>query len=409
MKAVPKTYEISQGIERMDWATGFISVAYGFVYRVVGHMTREPIPGFAKGPGMDFGTMGVCVKSGNVHLKYDPLFAMLLSDAEITFVLYHEILHIVLHHCTCRQFDDKNIGNMAMDLAVNSLIPVRAGSCEAPVDAKTGKRMGCFVEDIRNDSKNFPGCKDIQDNQTAEYYYDYLMKHLPKQSGKGSGQGSGEQRQFDDHSGHAEDEIASERVRAIVKDIEAHDGWGSVSTSVKEVVLAAQVPKINWRNVLRQFYGNISWAERVSTRKRPNRRTGMIHPGNRKLQLDRHLVVADTSGSIDSLLLSEFLSVVNQISEQQPIDFAQVDCEKQSEPRPWSHRERQLEFLGRGGTDFAPIMKMVEERRYKSVVILTDGEAGPVAQPNARVVWVLPKGKNPPVDWGLRVHMERHV
>jgi predicted metal-dependent peptidase len=68
-----------------------------------------------------------------------------------------------------------------------------------------------------------------------------------------------------------------------------------------------------------------------------------------------------------------------------------------------------MTFLGRGGTDFAPIMQMVEERHYKSVVILTDGEAGAVPQPSAEVVWVLPAGHNPPVDWGKRIHMERHI
>lgn len=399
MKAIDKN-TVMNGEDRLDWATGFLCVAYQFVYRVLGSMIREPRPDYGRKKGDEYGTMGVSVKSGNVRLTYDPVFICMLEEWELTYVLYHEILHIVLHHCTSRQFDNQEVGNIACDLAVNELIPIRDGSCVPPKDAK-GKRVGCYVDDL----KVLPQCKDIEHRQTAEYYYDYLMKKFPPKNGDpklGNGR-------FDDHSGHAEDEMAAERVRAMVNDIESQGGWGDVSTAIKEVILAAQTRRINWRNILRQFYGNIAWPEREATRKRPNRRTGIVHPGYRRLQLDRHLVVADTSGSIDSDLLAQFLSIINQVSEQMPIDFMQVDCEKQTDPRPFDRRCVEMTFLGRGGTDFAPIMQMVEERHYKSVVILTDGEAGEVPKPSAEVVWVLPAGHNPPVDWGKRIHMERHI
>jgi hypothetical protein len=42
-------------------------------------------------------------------------------------------------------------------------------------------------------------------------------------------------------------------------------------------------------------------------------------------------------------------------------------------------------------------------------VILTDGAAAECLKPKAQVVWVLPEGNSPPVEWGKRIHMSRHV
>lgn len=388
---------LSNGRERLDWIVGFMCLNYQFIYRVLGDMTRTPTPGFGKEPGEATGTMGVAVQSGAVQLKYDPAFAMGLRDPELVYVLYHEVMHVVLHHCTARDFDDREIGNIAHDLAVNEIIPVVERHCEPPRD-KDGKLLGCYV----NEFKKNKAFVDMENNQTAEYYYEYLMKRkqaLQKDI-----------KRFDCHEEHAEDEIAAERIRALVNEIHSRNLWGDLSNGVQEIILAAQTRKINWRKEIRQIYGNISWPEKYATRKRPNRRTGLIHPGYRRIQVDRHLVVADTSGSIDSGLLAQWLSIVNQISEQMPVDFMQVDCEKQTEPRPFDRRVKELAFLGRGGTDFEPIIQTVNERGYRSVMILTDGEAAAVKAPeHAQVVWVLPKGHNPPVDWGKRIHMDKYV
>ena len=126
--------------------------------------------------------------------------------------------------------------------------------------------------------------------------------------------------------------------------------------------------------------------------------------------MDRWLVAADTSGSIDSELLSEWLGVLNQLADELPIDFMQFDCEKTEEPHPYERRRLKLEFKGRGGTDFQPVMDIVDKRKYKGVMILTDGMAAEPTRPKmAKIIWVLPQGCNPPVEWGDRVHMQRHA
>jgi predicted metal-dependent peptidase len=395
---------IEQGKKRMEWAIGFMIVRYHFVYQILAMTTKRGQSGY--------GTLGVRVLGGgSFELTYDPEFALKLSDSALTYILYHEILHLALHHCTSRNFSFHALGNIAHDLAVNELIPVTPGSCEPPKNPD-GSLMGVFVSEMK---KN-PLYKDILDKQTAEWYYDYLMKKSKGQSGgkdkgkKKPGDGDPQsENDFDDHGGWKEDEIADQKVRAKIDEINKNDLWGDVGGAEKELILAAQQKRVNWRNVLRQFYGNQVWHEREGTRKRPNRRMGYVHPGARKIQLDRHLVAVDTSGSVDSDLLAQFLAVINQMTDFVPIDIMQCDCGVTDTPRPFDRRKHEYVFKGRGGTDFQPIMNIANERRYKSVVILTDGAASGCEKPKARVVWVLPEGLNPPVEWGQRIHMNRHA
>jgi predicted metal-dependent peptidase len=381
--------------KRMDWAVGFLTVSYSFVYQVLGILHRT-----AK-PGME--TMGVYVQGGQLYLEYDPQFVMWLKDSWLTYVLYHEVLHIVLRHCTHRRFDNKELGNIAHDLAVNELIPVVTGTCEPPM--RDGKRVGVFVQDL----EKMPRYKGIKRMQSAEWYYNFLMeKDKEASAGKGSLKTVGV---CDSHDGwNPEDEMADERVKAKVGDIAKNDLWGNVSASEQAVIMAAQTKRIDWRGLLMMLMGSYAWHEREATRKRVNRRTGFVHPGYRKLKVDRQLVVIDTSGSTFMLnLLGRFLSLVNSMIDECPIDIAQCDCGITSEPEPYESCRKEYTFKGNGGTSFDPIMALVDERGYKSVVIFTDGQASACRQPKAaRVIWVTPEGMEPPVDWGFKVKMEAY-
>jgi predicted metal-dependent peptidase len=375
--------------KRLEWLIGFMIVRYHFVYQLLAMMTKEVTE---KTESIRL----VVIGGGNFRLEVNPKFIIRLSDEELTYALYHTIMHLALHHCTHRQLQQE-VGAMAQDLAVNELIPVTSGSCEPP--------DGIYKDVLVSDLKKMKEFSDIQEKQSAEWYYDYLKKH--GQGGEGDGQGM--QRGLDDHSGWKQDEVADEKVKAKIEEVARNNSWGDVGGVEKELILAAQRRKVNWRNILRQFYGNQVWHEREGTRKRPNRRTGYIHPGTRNIQLERHLVAVDTSGSIDSELLSQFLAVLNQMTDYVPIDVMQCDCGVTDTPRPFDRRKHEYSFKGRGGTSFDPIMQVVKDRRYKSVVILTDGQAAECIKPNARVAWVLPEGCNPPVEWGLRIHMDKHV
>lgn len=394
---------LAQIKKRFEWALTFLIVRYGFVHQVLSMMTKTV--------SLQVPTMGVYVRSGaRFELLYNPYFVDGLSDEELVFVFYHEVMHVVLHHCTSRKFPNPELGNIADDLAVNEIIPVNPGSCEGPT--LDGEAVGAFVQSYR---KTY---SDLREKQTAEWYYSFLMEESKKQSENGSGKnGSGKNGgkkpgsdgsngRIDDHGGWKEDEVAAERIRAKIKEIDRSNTWGDLSESSKELIRAAQVRRINWRNLIRRFLGNHAWSAKEYTRKRPNRRMGYIYAGSKRLFVDKTLVAIDTSGSVGSDLLSKFLAVVNGMLDFMPIDMMQFDAAKTAGPVSFDKRKVDYTFKGRGGTNFEPIMQVVKEKRYRSVVILTDGAAPAPSKPHADVLWVLPPGCVPPVDWGKRIHMD---
>lgn len=394
----------SEALKRFEWLVNFLIIRFRFVHQILGMMSKIP--------DYKVTTMGVWVTSkGRFNLSYNPDWVMSLRDAEATYVFYHEVLHLALLHCTKRQLPSLyklggvSLANVATDLAVNELIPINTGSCEPPKDEK-GNLTGTHVSEFKK-IKQF---EDIKERQTAEWYYDYLVKKLKSKENGGGGKADKLGKGFDTHDGWEEHEVANERASAKIREIESLDTWGTISATTKEMILAAQVKKINWRNFIRIWFGNQASKNKRYTRKKPNRRTGFIHPGTKRLYVDRWLVAADTSASVDAELLGEWIGILNQLVEELPIDFMQFDWEKTADPVPYDKRQAQVEFHGRGGTNFQPVMNMVEQRRYRGVMILTDGEAAAPTRPRqARVLWVLPEGKNPPVDWGERIHMQKYV
>ncbi len=401
-------------LKRFEWLTGFLICRFKFIHHMLGMTNKIPKEGY--------NTMGVRARSdGKFDMIYDPVWFNHLTDAEAVYIFNHEMYHIALHHCTRRplvkiadinrptaeEMRLKSISNKAHDLAVNELIPIIPGVCDIPRDAK-GKIVGQFVSEYMKDEK----FKDIKRKQTSEWYFEYLKNKADKNKGKGSGgcEGLGKGKDIDDHSGWSEQEMADARVCSMIKKISDRNMWGDMSFEQKELVLTAQIRKINWRSLIKVWFGNLAWKYTQATRKKPNRRTGLLHPGTRKLYIDRWLVAIDTSASIDAEILSQWIAVLNQLAEELPIDEVQFDTAIVSGPNPYDRRRTKFEFKGRGGTCFQPVIDLCDKRRYKGVMILTDGEAAVPTKPKtAQVLWVLKQGSNPPVDWGKKVHLQKYV
>lgn len=371
--------------ERMDWLVNFLTIRFGFVHRILGLTNKIADPGIK--------TMSVKVLGNSkFELRYNPQFILDETDEHLTYILFHEAMHLVLHHCTSR----KKCSNEACDLAVNELIPIVPGRCERPP-------YGLFVSEMR---KNHP---DIKEKQTAEWYDGLLKTAVGTGDRKSKNQsGKGDDDILDDHDGWAEDEMADEVIRAKVREIDLSDGWGNVSGTFKELVRAAQVKRINWRNHIRRFGGNLMWKHKEMTLKRPNRRTGLLHPGYKRQHTDKLLVCLDNSMSTHSLV-PQFLGVINGMTDYMPIDIVQFDAGITYGPKPF-RKKTNHECKGQGGTNFQPVIDLMNKNRYRGAVILTDGEAAVCTRPDiTRVMWVLPKDKKPPVEWGKRIHLDPYI
>jgi len=384
----PKEYKSFK--ERWDWIVTFMVLEDMFVHEILMLMEKKPTTGIP--------TMGVAVVNSRLLLLYNPEFVGQLSDPELRYIVTHEIYHVVLHHCTVRMPEDENerdLWNQAADLAINSLIPE---------DSNRHMPKAPELEGLRPKKFGF------EEKLSMEQYLQLLRENPNGKPGsemekKGGGSGKG----FDDHGKWKESELAKQIIKnQIDKMSKSEKAWGNMPGDIKAMILAAQRSKVSWRKFLREYFGNLITSNFQSTFKRPNRRFGYPYCGKKRTFTDRKLVAIDTSGSVSDRDLAQFLTEVNKLSEIQPVDLQLFDHALQGKVQPFEKKHVRFDFTGRGGTCFEPVMELAEKRKYKSLIMLTDGEASAPQKPNGvkDILWVIVGKSKPPVDWGTVIHID---
>lgn len=398
-------------------------------------------------------TMGVRVWDGQITLKYNPKFVDSLEKAERNFVLIHEIMHILMHHCTWRQSSDdrmKYLDNVAMDLEINSMI-----------HEDNFIRMPTFKNDVGNKKKGeyaglLPKQFGYADGLSYEQYRALLSKDFPPQSimfivgddegesssndqdGQGGqGQGEGEegdqegkgngenqQKQGDsvgngklkidpncplgkitserlsaDHGkDYNEDTYADDFVRNEVERINRNNLWGNTPAGTIEKILKAQEQPLDWAGLLRLEAGHFISFEKVYTRRRWDKHFGKPFLGYTMKSVEPVAVYADTSGSVGSADLSRFIVEIERIAHFTQVMLYCFDTEIKNpeEPMLFSREAiESIEFKGRGGTCFGPIFEHAKKNEIHQIIVLTDGGAEPITPEqigDAVVIWVITKG-----------------
>jgi predicted metal-dependent peptidase len=383
--------------DRWKWIITFMVLEDMFVHEVLMMMEKHA--------DKAVGTMGVKVVDAKLSLIYNPEWINQLTDPELRFVVTHEVYHVVLHHCTVRlpaDPKDRKLYNIAADMAINCLIPTDTNRC-IPVHKdgeQKGKPMGVLPD---KEPYNFP-------TKLSMEQYVLLIREKWQKEGEpedGDGDGGG----MDEHGGwsDADAEVVKQEIRNKIEQISKRsNGWGNIPGEVQALILAAQKSSVRWWKYLRHHLGNLVTSRVEATFKKPNRRFGYPYCGTKRLHTDRKLVAFDTSGSVCDTDLSSFLAEVNKLAEIQPVDIVMFDHSIQGKIMPFDRKRVSLDFKGRGGTAFTPVFELAEQRRYQSLIVLTDGQAEAPPKPHhvKDVIWVLTgPGEKPPVDWGQRVYI----
>ena len=145
---------------------------------------------------------------------------------------------------------------------------------------------------------------------------------------------------------------------------------------------------------MRQFRASVLSTHRRLTRMKPNRRYGYLYMGSRYDFTTNLLVAVDVSGSMSSEDLARGFSVVNRFFTYgvRSIDVIQFDTEIKGEVVSLKRARREVVALGRGGTDFSPVIDYIDEHTdYDGVVVFTDGYAPVPRRPKNRrtkVLWL---------------------
>lgn len=337
---------------------------YGEVFLFLNKIERKDMPTMAVG----------VIRRVDLALYYNPDFVDKLSPTELRGVLKHEALHILLHHITrVKHFSFNPKGyNIAADMAINCHIE--------------GLPPGCF----------YPKTFNLEDNQSSEFYYEKLKKEAEKNKKELSEFASELGDTLDDHSlwDEFDDDIVEEKIRNIAdKAIKEQEkkGWGNIDGKLAQQIIAANKPVVNWKKEVRWFINKLVLMGRTNTRMRPNRRYGITSPGSKRDYTSRLLVAFDTSGSVSNTQLEYFATELNGMIDHVECDFVQFDTVVYDEPKPYSKKTKNLKIVGRGGTNFFPIVELAEQRNYDGLVIFTDGYAPFPPKPKTRILWAVCK------------------
>jgi len=347
---------------------------------------------------------------------YGREFVKKLRDNELAFVVLHEAMHKAYRHLTTwrKLFEeDKELCNAACDYVINlelrDLDP-EGKFISMPVHRdgeKRGKPMGLVDEKYRGLNS-----KQVFDLLKQEY-------------GEGGGSGDG----FDEHDWEGAKALTDEEKEKLARDIDqavrqgllaqqklAGKGSGGMSRDLADLL----EPKIDWREVLREFVKTTCRAKDTSSWRRPNRRylSGDTYMPSLIGERVGHLVVAiDTSGSINPKDLLDFLSEVKGIAEEvnpEKVDLLYWDSDVAAHEE-YSDTEvdnivTSTKPMGGGGTSPSCITQYLEEKRIEPecCIVLTDGYVGDDWGGNwpSPVLWVIVGGNDVMAAKGKTVHVK---
>jgi predicted metal-dependent peptidase len=241
---------------------------------------------------------------------------------------------------------------------------------------------------------------------------------------QGSGTGSGTSRRenlphvIDNHEVWRSDGQSQEDTRMAVQNALARAmeetirqyGEGSVPASIRNMINEAlKPPKVDWRKVLSNYIGRKISFDRSSTRKRPNRRLGLVAPGKTAKQGPKTLFAVDCSGSVAD---EEYLEIMSEIKEAlknfpEKCEMIFFDWVVFKEKIKLNSIKKIPARPLHGGTSFQPVMDYTKEAKPDLLIVLTDGEAPTPTKPGCPVLWVIIGGRDNPELFGKRIVIDR--
>jgi predicted metal-dependent peptidase len=179
-------------------------------------------------------------------------------------------------------------------------------------------------------------------------------------------------------------------------------------------------PKVDWREVLREFVKATCSAKDTSSWRRVNRRflsTGMYMPSMIGEKVGHLVVGVDTSGSVGGKELAEFLSEVKGIAEEvkpEKVDLLYWDGRVAGHEEYTEHDVANIvsstQPKGGGGTSPSCVSEYLNEQKIKPecVIMLTDGYVGNDWGNDwpAQVLWVITGGNDAVAPNGKTIHIK---
>ena len=350
--------------------------------------------------------------------RYGRKFIQMLKEPEINFVVAHEAGHKMYRHLTTwRRLHevDARLANNAMDYVINLMLkdldPTNR-TIAMPIyrdGPMKGKPMGLCDERFRG--------------MNTKQVFDILKQEKDENGGDGDGEG------MDIHDWAEANGLTPEEAKALERDIDqairqglmAHEKVAGKGTGLANRELEQLLePKVDWREVLREFVKATCSAKDTSSWRRVNRRflsTGTYMPSMIGEKVGHLVVGVDTSGSVGGKELAEFLSEVKGIAEEvkpEKVDLLYWDGRVAGHEEYSEHDVANIvsstQPKGGGGTSPSCVSEYLNEQKIKPecVIMLTDGYVGNDWGNDwpAQVLWVITGGNDVMAANGKTIHIK---
>lgn len=308
------------------------------------------------------------------RFEYREDFFNTLSDEQVAFSLSNAALHTVLSH-------PSRIGNRSPWLWYSA--------CEHAIN------------NMLIDNDFIPPSKITYDprfrGQYAEEIYEFLKDTITR-----------EELNDKESDSRRNDESLDQKLQSAQNEqiaqnaLEKAQNMGSLPEGLERLIPMVRRGQIDWRSELRDCIGGYYISDYAMMP--PSKKllyAGIYLPSATSRHLE--LVIAiDSSGSVDEVLLAQFIAEIESITEifgSYTISVIVCDDRIRSQQRFTNGESIEYSLIGGGGTDFNPVFEFIEKQGTlpKMLLYFTDLDGKfPPYEPHYETLWIAPlKGEVP--------------
>lgn len=373
-------------------------------------------------------TLGIDTKCLPPTIRYNPNFINSLTDEVLEAIMASECFKLLLRHPTARLKKPKEISALSSTVTVDQLIMKNLVNTDGlkdaiPMPSDFGLGADSYYEEyfrqlmdkIQNtenkiekmfgppDSSEKEDCSDDDKDKDEDGF-----QKFDKQKGA--------IKSYMDPRGTSsqdwgDNDILDAEVENFVNNYKGSSKmWGKFSGDAMGQIVAANTPKISWKEVVRRFNTSVQTSMQVATRMKPNRRFDLDAPGRRRVYTTKILFAVDASGSMSDEDVAEGFAVINSVCRHAEVNYVLFDTEIKIIETKLKRAQKTFKIGGRGGTDPTPVLKYVDEHKYDGLVVYSDMYFGSnLPKPRkCKVLWLGSiKDSKAPVDWGFHANLLR--
>jgi len=211
-----------------------------------------------------------------------------------------------------------------------------------------------------------------------------------------------------DNDARRHDEIPQDKLETAQQEILAQNAlqkaqeMGSLPEGLERLMRVVFTGVIDWRTELRDSIGGYYVSDYAMMP--PSKKllyAGIYLPSATSRHLELSIAI-DSSGSVDVVLLAQFIAEVESITElfgSYSIELLVCDDKVRSHQRFCNGESIEYSLEGGGGTDFVPVFEFIETQLTppKMLLYFTDLDGKfPMTEPQYETVWIAPREMDVP-------------